>query len=458
MPNSAWTETGSSISLVPVTTPIDPGSSPNNVNYLTNANKIALMAQYTAELAMKTSLDTLASTWSVASTFYDSAVAAISTALINAGAPSNWATTWPDGTTSGPWTGIQTSLANLWAQVATQRTALQSSISAAQASAAFAASLAVPTVVSSLPSLPSSSYPSGAYVFNTSTNMMYQSTGSAWVALTVAGSSLVANSVTAAQIAANTITAAQISSGYVYAGSISANQITTGTLNAASVAVTNLNASNITTGTLSATMVLFADGTELTTASRVVTSTATLSASVSLCPSYTSIFGAQYGIFTCSATGTNTVTVNSNNATSALVGHLLSMNNVAYLITGYTNSSTITVAGPVPTASNVLAPVYDIGGITITTATAADVINLQCLLSVANGGYAATITTAVSVDGAAPINAVQGYIAAAAGTYSVPYCTSLTGLAGGAHTISLQVNSSSSGASTKAYVLALRIF
>ncbi len=97
------------------------------------------MAQYTAELAMKTSLDTLASTWSVSSTFYDNAVTAISTALINAGAPANWATTWPDGTTSGPWPNIQTSLANLWAQVATQRTALQSVISNAQAATAQAA-------------------------------------------------------------------------------------------------------------------------------------------------------------------------------------------------------------------------------------------------------------------------------------------------------------------------------
>jgi hypothetical protein len=254
--------------LVPSTTTI--GSDPENVNYLSNQDKINLMAQYTAELAMKTSLDTLASTWSVSSSAYDTAAGNISSALITAGAPSNWATTWPDGTTSGPWPGIQTSLANLWAQVATQRTALQSSISAAQASAAFAASLAVPTVVSSLPSLPSSSYPSGAYVFNTSTNMMYESTGSAWVALTVAGSSLVANSITAAQIAAGAITAAQISSGYVYAGNISANQIATGTLNAANVAVINLNASNITTGTLSASQVLFADGTALTTASRIV--------------------------------------------------------------------------------------------------------------------------------------------------------------------------------------------
>jgi hypothetical protein len=264
MPNSPWTETGNSISLVPSTVTI--GSDPENVNYLSNQDKINLMAQYAAELAMKTQLDTLSSTWDVSSTVYDGAVGAISTALINAGAPANWDTAWPDGTTSGPWPGIQTSLSNLWAQVAVQRTALQSSISSAQAAAAFTASLAVPTVVSSLPSLPSASYPSGAYVFCTAAGMMYQSTGSAWTALTVSGSSLVANSVTAAQIAANTITATQMSAGYVYAGNISANQITTGTLNAANVNVTNLNASNITTGTLSASKVQFPDGSALTTA------------------------------------------------------------------------------------------------------------------------------------------------------------------------------------------------
>lgn len=53
MPDSAWTETGSSISLVPVTSTIDAGSGATNVNYLTNADKIALMSQYAAELAMK---------------------------------------------------------------------------------------------------------------------------------------------------------------------------------------------------------------------------------------------------------------------------------------------------------------------------------------------------------------------------------------------------------------------
>jgi len=65
-----------------------------------------------------------------------------------------------------------------------------------------------------------------------------------------------------------------ITSSKIATGAITADMITTGTLNAANVAVTNLNASNITTGTLSATKVLFADGTALTTASRVLTAIA----------------------------------------------------------------------------------------------------------------------------------------------------------------------------------------
>lgn len=324
-------------------------------------------------------MDTLASTWSVSSTFYDNAIAAIGTALINAGAPSNWATTWPDGATSGPWTGIQTSLANLWAQVATQRTALQSSISAAQASAAFAASLAVPTVVSSLPSLPSSSYPSGAYVFNTSTNMMYQSTGSAWVALTVAGSSLVANSVTAAQIAANTITAAQISSGYVYAGNISAYQITTGTLNAANVAVTNLNASNINTGTLSTNMVLFPDGSEVTTASRTISSsvmaTGSATAMGGASPAWVSIPGLAWTSTVAATTDTFNIFA-CINLSSSIVGTVTMQ--IGVIVDGNTASPVIVQGFTTFSVVNSLFPLsYSFAGLSAGTHT----IQLSILMS-----------------------------------------------------------------------------
>jgi hypothetical protein len=255
MPDSSWTETGSSISLVPTTTPIDPGSSPSNVNYLTNGYKIALMAQYAAELAMKTSLDSLASTWGCSSTAYDSAVATINTTLTGFGAPSNWATTWPDGTMSGPWLGVQTMLSNDWSSIATLRTALQGAISAAQAAAAQTAAIAAaatdattkmntavttaqnsaPIVVNGLPTLPNSTYPANRLVYDTVTKALYMSTGSAWQSATVAAGNI-QGTITAAQIAG--VAASQVT------GQLTASQIAsvnaaavTGTLIASQLAV-----------------------------------------------------------------------------------------------------------------------------------------------------------------------------------------------------------------------------
>jgi hypothetical protein len=249
MPDSPWTETGNSISLAPTTTTIDGGSSPQNVNYLTNSDKIALMAQYAAELAMKTALDSTALNLGVSSTGYDNSVAAISTGLIAAGAPSSWAVIWPDGTTSGPWAGIQTTLSSDWAAIATQRTALQSAISSAQAAAARIAAIsasilaAQPHVVSwayaSKPSLPSVSYPAGYYAITTDfRTVQVNAAGTAWVDIFIAANGLF------------------------------------GTLDAGSINVINLNASNIATGTMSAQRVLFSDGSALTTASRVSNSKA----------------------------------------------------------------------------------------------------------------------------------------------------------------------------------------
>lgn len=174
MPSSAWTGTANSISLVPVTTSIPGGSSPENVNYLTNPDKIALMAQYTAMLATKTTLDETAAALSISSSAYDSACAGISTALISAGAPSNWATTWPDGTTSGPWPNIQGILANLWAQIASQQTALQAAISAAQAAAAQQAAVAA-SVAAALALQPGqSTVPNGTFGTGDSTGWVNQ--------------------------------------------------------------------------------------------------------------------------------------------------------------------------------------------------------------------------------------------------------------------------------------------
>ena len=450
MPNSAWTESGASISLVPSTTPVSAGSDPENTNYLSNQDKINLMAQYAAELATKTTLDTTAASLSVSSTAYDNAVAAINTTLVNAGAPANWATTWPDGTTSGPWPGIQTALSGDWAQVAQQRAILQGYISAAQAAAAQAAAVAAavsaaqtsitnaintalaalktafflgkwwnapfpsgggdlaaqPAAVTmdqsinySTPLSGTPDYPwesvslepsgmttatnfyarwtgyviageAGTYTFGVNSDdganlyvngvqlvsnlpngqgandtsceytqsgtialsagqvvpviLEWENTGGpggiqfimtppggpAQLAVagtsTIPGSSITAQSITANQIAAGAITAAliaagtitagqiaagaitatqlaagsvtanalaanSVTAGAIAAGAINASMITTGTLNAADVTIENMNASNITTGTLSANMVLFPDGTELSTANRVVT-------------------------------------------------------------------------------------------------------------------------------------------------------------------------------------------
>ncbi len=239
MPNSVWTETGTAITITPTTTTItDTSAQQNSADYLTNSDKIALMQQYSAELAIKTQLDTAASSVSISSTNYDNAVAAINTTLVNAGAPSTWATTWPDGTTSGPWSGIQTSLATDWSNVATTRTALQNAVSSAQAEQAqqaaiqaaatdattkannaittaesysdAATALATPDVVSALPTLPSSSYPTGKMVWNTTDGQLYRSTGSAWTVLAINGTNITLGSVTMGQLAAGSVGTTQL--------------------------------------------------------------------------------------------------------------------------------------------------------------------------------------------------------------------------------------------------------
>jgi hypothetical protein len=270
MPNSVWTETASSTSLLLVTSPVD-GSSPENVNYLTNADKITLMAQYAAALATKTSLDTLAASLSISSSFYDGAVANISSALITAGAPSNWATTWPDGTTSGPWTNIQGDLANLWAQIASQQTALQAAISAAQAAAAYSTAVAAaataattqlsaavnvltdaPLVVSGLPTLPNVTYPIGRQVLNSVDGKIYTNNAGAWVALAVPAASL-SGQIVATQITPNSITTSQIAANAITAGQIAANAVTAGTVAAAAIGATQIAAGSITAAALTLT-------------------------------------------------------------------------------------------------------------------------------------------------------------------------------------------------------------
>ena len=321
MPNSQWEETGSSISLVPTTSTINGGSSTANVNYLTNSDKIWLMAQYVSELATKTALDTLAGTWSASHSAYDSAVAAISTTLTGFGAPANWATTWPDGTTSGPWLGVQTLLASNWAAIATQRTAIQSAISAAQAAAAQAAAItsavatalaSAPVQVASLPTLPNAAYPAGRIVWNTADGHLYVSAGSTWTSLTVAAANisgtlsaaqiaslaasqitgtltdsqlaaisaakltgqitgtqitngavstpqLAAGAVTAATIAADTITAAQIAAGAITASELAAGAVVAGKIAAGTIQAGDIAATTITGANIAATTITAAN-------------------------------------------------------------------------------------------------------------------------------------------------------------------------------------------------------
>lgn len=234
MPNSNWTTSGTAISLVPVTTPLAPGSDPTNVNYLTNQDKIILMAQYVAELATKTSLDSTAASLSLNTTAYDNAVAAINATLTTAGAPSNWATAWPDGTVFGPVLGIQTLIASDWAAIAAQRSYLQASISAAQAANAKIAAVLVsqPHQVSwayaSKPTLPDAvNYPAGYFAVTTDARFVQVSpSGTTWQDVLYSANGIFGR-ITSGQIAANAIT-----SGKIAAGAITGDMITAGRLTA----------------------------------------------------------------------------------------------------------------------------------------------------------------------------------------------------------------------------------
>jgi len=128
MPNSPWSSTSSSgSSSAPSSTPLAPSSTVtdlNSVNKLTNLDKIILIQDWNAEQQTNSQLDTQAAALGVSATAYDNAVASLSTNLISAGAPSNWATTWPDGTTMSA-TSIMTNLNTWWTSIALNRASLQ---------------------------------------------------------------------------------------------------------------------------------------------------------------------------------------------------------------------------------------------------------------------------------------------------------------------------------------------
>ena len=193
-----------------------------SVSFLTPSDQIALLAQINAELATQTSLDATARSLAISTTTYDGAVTAISTELIDAGAPSNFLTVWPM-TTSFEFPDIQTLLSNLWNQVATQRTALQTEIASAQAEAAQAAAVAAalanaPTVVTTLPTLPNASFPAGRYVFDSTNDQLFivNAAGTAFTNLTVPAASI-SGTLAAAQVAS--LAASQIT------GQLTASQI-----------------------------------------------------------------------------------------------------------------------------------------------------------------------------------------------------------------------------------------
>lgn len=188
------------------------GNQINSVDYLANVDKITLRQQWDSEAYTQAQLNAQATSAGVSSTAYGNAIAALSTALVSAGAPSNWATTWPDGTTSGPWTGIATTTRNAWATIAQERAKLIGAIAAADATtkANNAQTSAVSTAAndalskmnaailqaqlhqvgwasSALPALPSGSYPAG-YLAQTTDNRKFQvnAGGTAWGEITQA--------------------------------------------------------------------------------------------------------------------------------------------------------------------------------------------------------------------------------------------------------------------------------
>lgn len=80
--------------------------------------------------------------------------------------------------------------------------------------AKFATGIRPPRVVTSLPTLPSASYPEGDVVYLTTDDKLYRSTGSAW-SKAVDGADIIANSIEAGKIAAGAIGADEIAAGAI---------------------------------------------------------------------------------------------------------------------------------------------------------------------------------------------------------------------------------------------------
>ncbi len=120
--------------LATITTPVDPSTT---VNAITVQGQLALVQQWNQAKTLQTSLDADGVALGVSTTAYDSAITALSSGLVTAGAPSTWATTWPSTAVFSA-TGIQTSLTTWWGNIAVAQAALQAALNLAAANATAA--------------------------------------------------------------------------------------------------------------------------------------------------------------------------------------------------------------------------------------------------------------------------------------------------------------------------------
>lgn len=217
--------------------------------------------------------------------------------------------TWPSASVTQyvvEWGGYLPNLASLLRKLATfapqsPTTPTSTPSPGSVGPGSFASTIQPIYIVSSLPALPDTTYPSDSFVVLTTDHKLYRNAGGAWTTSLAAGDltgeiiatqiadgaistpKLAANSITAAKMAVGAVVAGTIAAGAIRASdaafaaaaiqtadianlavtnakvnSLSADKLTAGTIDASVINVTNLNASNISVGTLSGA--LLADG------------------------------------------------------------------------------------------------------------------------------------------------------------------------------------------------------
>lgn len=115
----------------------------NSVDYLTNADKIKLRADWDAEQETRSKLNATADALGVSRVAYENSVIALFTNVQAATGVGNWDVAFPDGSTSGPLTSIMLNLRTWWTSVALHRAALQKAITdKIQANVAYSDALA----------------------------------------------------------------------------------------------------------------------------------------------------------------------------------------------------------------------------------------------------------------------------------------------------------------------------